>query len=200
MKNLRVLMAGIIGVVVVFLGAYLGSPYLANYALVNALRDGDADKIEALVDFSSVKDGLKTQFNSLIMAKLQNDPEMANNPFAGMAYAFVPMIVDGFVDVAVSPKGLASITSGNVPVPNEDTLSGSASAKLPDDQGAKSDDVVRKSAYVGLDRFKTSFADKETPDQKVAFVFERRNLFSWKLIKIELANALFEETALDVQP
>lgn len=104
------LLGGAGALLALFLAIYLASPLFAFGALKGALEAGDRDRLEQLIDFPSVKDGLKQDLNAAMMEQLTNDPEMKDNPFAGLGMALAPMMVDRMVDAMVTPAGLAKAT------------------------------------------------------------------------------------------
>lgn len=159
--------------------AYFASPFFAASALVEAMRRGDQKKIEALVDFPAVKDSLRTQMTEVLTDSMTNDPEMRDNPFAGMAVAMVPAMVGGAVDMMVSPKGLSALASGHTA-----PTAGEAPAATSD-----ADRPKHQFTYDSIDRFRSSAVSQSDPTQHVSFIFERRNVFSWKLVKVELPTA-----------
>ncbi len=186
MKQKTLIGFGAAGAVVAALAmAYFASPFFAASALVDAMRKGDRQKIEALVDFPAVKDSLRTQMTGVLTESMQSDPEMRDNPFAGMAMAMVPAMVGGAVDMMVSPKGLSALASGHTA-----PAAGEAPAAA-----SETDRPKHQFAYDSLDRFRSSAVSQTDPTQRVSFIFERRNVFSWKLVKVELPVA-----ALTPQP
>lgn len=178
MKNTKLIAGAVGAAVIAFATAYFTSPFFAASALVEAMRKDDQKKIEALVDFPAVKDSLRTQMTGVLTESMQNDPEMRENPFAGMAMAMVPTMVGGAVDMMASPRGLSALAEGQSAPMASDT-----SAPSP---AAESDRPKHQFAYDSLDRFRSSAVSQADPTQRVSFIFERRNVFSWKLVKVEL--------------
>lgn len=170
-------------VVILFGGAYFGSPYMAAKSLADAAQAGDKDKLDAMVDFPSVRDGLKSQFNAALTANMQNDPDMKDNPFAGLGM-MIPAITDRMVDSVVTPDGIAAMVKARR---SETTTTAPTPAPT---SSSKDDDTVRTYSYINLDRFRASAAAKSNSKQHVDFVFERRNLFTWKLVKIDMSEFL----------
>ncbi len=178
------------GAIIIFIGgAYLASPYFAAKALADAAQAGDKGKLDAMVDFPSVRDGLKSQFNAALTANMQNDPDMKDNPFAGLGMMMVPAIADRMVDAVVTPEGIARMAKARR---SETTTTEPTPAPT---SSTKDDDTVHSYKYVTLDRFRASAAAKSNLKQHVDFVFERRNLFTWKLVKIDMSDALLNTNA-----
>ncbi|MFA7595221.1 MAG: DUF2939 domain-containing protein [Novosphingobium sp.] len=158
-------------------GIYIGSPYYAAHALRNAALDADADEIEQSIDFPAVRDSLKSQMSAAMMTKLQNDPEMQNNPFAGLGAMLLPSIVDRAVDTYVTPDGIAAMVRGQKP-----TDKGKAELNP---------DIESRSEYVNLDRFRVRLRNARLNEEGPSLLFERRGFASWKLIRLEMpANLL----------
>src|SRR5207253_2740338 len=110
------LLVGIVGAALAIVGvAYAVSPILAARSLSAAAREGDADQLQQLVDFQAVRESLKGQLTARVMASVQGSPEMANNPFAGLAIAAAPMIVGQMIDGLVTPDGISAILTGRSP-------------------------------------------------------------------------------------
>ncbi|MDR6513410.1 hypothetical protein J2792_004304 [Novosphingobium capsulatum] len=169
-------------VVVGFVLAYFGSPYLAAHDLREALKAGDADRIEADVDISAVKDSLKSQLSAALMRKMQSDPDTKGNAFAALGALIVPAIIDKAIDTYVTPDGLAAIMKGQKPGGTQDNSTKNAVNYTSDED------------YIGFDRFRVNNEDKQSRRKGPSLVFERRGMFSWKLIKIELPQDLFDTT------
>jgi hypothetical protein len=167
---------GAIAAVALVVISYLASPVFAAGALRSALQSGDRDRLEQMIDFPAVKEGLKQDLNAALIEKLGSDPEMKDNPFAGLGVAFVPMIVDRMVDAMVTPAGLAKIARSNDTAAQQ----GGRVAK-----GAK---AQLHYAYVGLDRFRVT--DTTPGGDSAALVMERRGWFQWKLVRIQLPSSV----------
>lgn len=160
--------------------AYAGSPYLAASNLKAAAVSGDAAQIEANVDFPAVRDSLKSQMSAAMMQKLNSDPKMKDNPFAGLGMMMVPAIVDKVVDAYVTPDGLSALIQGAKPT----DAKGSA--------GSTNPNIEYDYEWVSSDRFRVNLTNIQTQQSGLALVFERRGVVSWKLIKVDLGDSFFE--------
>lgn len=161
-------------------GAFAGSPYLAASNLKAAAVSGDADQIEANVDFPAVRDSLKSEMSAAMMQKLNSDPEMKDNPFAGLGMMMMPAIVDKAVDAYVTPDGIAAVIRGSKPNDAKGS-DGSTNPKIEYDY-----------EWVNADRFRVNLTNTQTQQAGLALIFERRGVVSWKLIKIDLDDSFFE--------
>ena len=164
----------VVAVVVVLVAlAYVGSPYLAARDFVAAAKAGETDKLEAAVDFPAVRASLKTQLTAAVTARLQNDPAMRGNPFAGLGTMLMPSILNRMVDSVVTADSIAALArAGRI------VHVGSASAQA---QASEHD-----LHYLSLNRFEVTVRRKDQPGDPTNLVFERRGLFGWKLVRIEL--------------
>ncbi len=153
-------------------GIYFGSPYYAAYSLRSAALQADKDALDHKVDFPAVREGLKSQLSAALVAKMQNDPEMQDNPFVGLGILMMPAIVDRLVDVYVTADGISALMQGRSP---EDKK------KLQQNPYIES-----RSEYVGLDRFRVQIRNKTRNEDGPSFLFERQGFASWKMIKLEL--------------
>jgi len=160
-------------------GVYLGSPYYAIHSLRAAARDADTDKLEDSVDFPAVRESLKSQMSAAMMTKMQNDPEMRDNPFAGLGAMMIPTIIDRMIDSFVTPDGIAAMMRGQKPT---DAV-----------KADENPDVESSSAYVGLDRFRVRLHNKASDEEGPSFLLERRGFATWKLIRVEMPADLFED-------
>lgn len=94
-------------------GAYIAWPYISVWQLYSALRSQDADALTTRIDFPSLRTSLKDQVNALVMAKAVDNQQMADNPWAGLAVAVLPKIVDSMIDAYVTPAGVTQLFEAN---------------------------------------------------------------------------------------
>ncbi len=184
---------GWLGLVIglMFVGYYFGSAYYAAYNLKSSAQSGDIDHIEAAVDFPSVRQNLKDQMSVALTQKIENDPKIKDNPFAEMGMMLMLAIIDRAVDTYVTPDGVAQLAQGETPVAEAE---GEAEAQ---EEGAAATETAASVEYEyqwkGLNRFRVKTMNSETSEIGPELVFERRGIFAWKLIRIELPDTLFEE-------
>ena len=135
-------------IAILFVGAYFGSPYYAANRFKDAAMSADADRLDEAVDFPAVRENLKSQLSAAMMAHLQDDPSMKNNPFAGLGMMMAPAIVDKAVNAYVTPEGISALVKG----------------KKPDDAQATgmNPDIAFKYEWVSLDRFRVNTSNVKT--------------------------------------
>ncbi|MEA3009987.1 MAG: hypothetical protein QOJ91_1679 [Sphingomonadales bacterium] len=160
-------------------GIYVGSPYYAIYSLRNAALEADTDELEAGVDFPAVRDSLKSQMSAAMMTKMQNDPEMRNNPFAGLGAMMMPAIVDRMVDSFVTPDGIAAMMRGQKPTDRA--------------KAQANPDIESRTEYVNLNRFRVRLHNKKSNEDGPSLLLERRGFATWKLIKLEIPAGLLDD-------
>jgi hypothetical protein len=102
---------------------YLASPYYSFWRFTTALKAGDQQQFEEMVDFRSVRDSLKQQLRAKLAETRGKDPEPAEkpkeeNPLLALSDQFAPRLIDTLVDAYVTPAGLAALLAD---VKNADT-------------------------------------------------------------------------------
>jgi hypothetical protein len=137
-----------------------------------------------------VRDGLKSQIKSRMLAELAKDPAAKNNPFAALGALVIPAMVDGAVEIMVTPNNLATLIregkAAGLPVEPE-TAPGDPTAE----QGQAEKEAGKRSnavsaAYAGLDQFVVAIDDADNPGAPVELTLERRNVFGWRLVDVAL--------------
>jgi hypothetical protein len=165
-------------VILVVAGAYLASPLVAVRSFVSAARSGDSAKLDAAVDFSAVRESLKPQVSAAVTSRSRDLPRIGGVRLAGLGTLLAPAIADRAVDGIVTPRGIAALV----------TMRGTGH-----DEAAGPPARERTAyhyRYVGLDRFLVQLNRTERPDEVTGFTFERRNLFWWKLVRIDLPDGI----------
>lgn len=175
-------------VALLLVGGYLGSPYLAMKGLRDAAIAKDRDQLEARVDFPAVRESLKAQLNALMMREMQKAPEAKDNPFAGLVALIVPAIVDRAIDAYVTPEGMVALSQGDRPQVK-------ATGLAPSDVSAPAmpapEEPATRARYVNLGTFQVATRDKSKPASgEAVFVFRRKGLFAWRLVRIDLPKDL----------
>jgi len=177
-KKTWVVLATVLGL---FAICYFGSPFWAARQFKEAALSADVDRLDAAVDFPAVRESLKSQMTVALTAKMQNDPEMKSNPFAGLGMMMMPAIIGKMVDSFVTPDGMSAMMKRG-------QVKGDAT------ETTVNPDVEYSYDYRSLDRFAVTVAAPETKDGEAPrFVFERRGLFSWKMIRMEIPETVFAD-------
>ena len=159
--------------VTAFVLAYGASPYVAVRDFVAAAKQGDAEKLRGSVDFPAVRADLKPQLMAAVTTRMERDPQMRGNPFAGLGAMLMPSILDRMIDSVVTPEGIAALVrAGKV---GHAEMESAAPRRV--DYGFH---------YVALNRFDVTLRRQGAASDPVNLVFERRGLFAWKLVRIVL--------------
>ncbi|WP_337843884.1 DUF2939 domain-containing protein [Thermus sp.] len=93
--------------VLVLVGAFFASPYLALRGLGEAVVRQDAQALERYIDFPRVREALKADLNAALLKEMQG----TQDPFAGLGLLFAAGMVEAFL----TPEGLAALGTGLEP-------------------------------------------------------------------------------------
>jgi hypothetical protein len=177
-------------VVAVLLAAWIvAAPFLTFRSLVEAARNGDAARLERLVDFPAVRESLKAQLAGRLSGALERDRSLRESPFGALGALFGRSIVDQVVDAAVTPAGVAAmVRTGRAPLSDvsarKPALPPPPETAPPTPPGAPAPPPRRtRFAYAGPNTFKAVTIARDA--QPLTWVLERRGL-GWKLAAIEL--------------
>jgi hypothetical protein len=101
-------------VIVAVAALYLVSPYYAFWRFTQALKAGDQQRVERMVDFRSVRESLKKQLRAKLAETRAKDAKPAEQPKAetpllALSDQFAPRLIDTLVDAYVTPAGLAAL-------------------------------------------------------------------------------------------
>lgn len=103
---------GAIGIAVLAT-AYLAYPYYTLHRLGVALEAGDRPALEQLIDWPPLREGIKTDLNTLATRALAHHAGPDGNAEAaleaGLAAILMPLLVQRAVDAYVTPAGIAEL-------------------------------------------------------------------------------------------
>ena len=117
----------IVTAIVLLLALYLVSPYYSFWRFTAALKAGDQQKFERMVDFRSVRESLKKQLRAKLNEGKPKEPKKEPSLF-GLSDQFAPRLIDTLVDAYVTPAGLAALLAD---VKNVQGLPGSGDPDAP---------------------------------------------------------------------
>lgn len=165
----------IISVVVFFvliMGYVFAGPYITMNAIKSDIKNKNTEGLKENIDFPVLRENLKEQMTDMAMRKMQEDKELQNNPFAGLAVMMMPGIINNAIDLYVSPYGITRLSEGKKPIKDgNQTISESEIFKDAD------------TSFESLSKFSIKVKNKEGND--VDFILTRDGI-SWKLTNIEL--------------
>ncbi len=164
--------------------AFFSAPWFAFRALKAAAKAEDVSAVAQLVDFPAVRKSLTTQLVPE-RAVTPETPSIWSDPLGAMRRALEPLAppaprVDGYL----SAEGLSALTRGYRP--------GAAPpvAEPSEDAVARLKAVVKGPhptfAYWGVDRARLAVERPGAEDVTTVFTFERKALFTWRLVHIQL--------------
>jgi len=163
MKRKGVLTA--VGVLLLALAAYIWySPYLFLTNLQKAIMERNTARLERMVDFPRLREGLKNQ----LMTKLTEEVQKSKDPFSGLGLAFASLLIDPLVNALLTPEGLAALGRG-------------VSADSPPQAPLE---AVRdwRLRYSGFNL--AYIYPKDSPKNRL--YLERVGLFGWKVVRMDL--------------
>jgi len=96
----------LIGAVLAVAFTYGVYPYVTLYRLGQAIRDGNAARLETMVDWSSVREGIKEDICDFVIDEPQQIREAGKLPPFGAG--FMRGIATNAVDKRVTPEGLVA--------------------------------------------------------------------------------------------
>jgi hypothetical protein len=176
----RLIVGVVAGAVALFAFAWAAAPVIAAQALIRAAKAGDEEKIERLVDFPSLRESLKEELETTLVARMRADPRVTESGLGGLGMMLAPMLVSGAVDVLVTPEVVADmVRTAEAPDPTR------PADPAPTDK-ADSDDIHQSWGYRSLNEFAVTLTDRDRPDDRLALILERRGLFDWKLAAVDI--------------
>ena len=168
----RLIVVAIVGTALAFVAA----PFFAFRAVKAAARDGDGNALVQLVDYPAVRQGLRPQVAAATVSA-PAPPDIWTDPIGAVRRAIEPVIpTPPAVEPYLSASGLYDLTRGYGP------------GKAPPDAGKRPFPRLR---YWGPNRARFAVAPKgaKAGAGAVIFTFERRDLFTWKLVQIRLPDS-----------
>ncbi|HWE45343.1 MAG TPA: DUF2939 domain-containing protein [Caulobacteraceae bacterium] len=174
--------AAVVGVFAVILAVYALSPLFAANAVVAALKTGDRDRLEQLIDFPTVRAHLKEDLRARLSQKMES--EAKDNAFASALGSLIgPTLIDRAVDNFMTPAMMsAAIRNGS------QTSASSTSKSAGSD---KASGPKTRLGYDGLNRFKITYlGDDGGP--AIGLIMTRQGLFGWRVTRIDLSPELLD--------
>ena len=98
-------------ILIALVALYVVSPYYSFWRFTQALKAGDQQRFEKMVDFRSVRESLKKQFKAKLA---EGKPAATEQPkkepsLLTLSDQFAPRLIDTLVDAYVTPAGLAAL-------------------------------------------------------------------------------------------
>jgi len=171
-----------IAVVAVFFLGYIGvGPFLAMSGIKSGIETKDSVMLSEHIDFQSLRQNLKDQFNAKMIMDLQSKEK--NNPFGALAAGFASKLVDGIVDGMVTPAGLAQMISGKAPSKPGEAPSQKEGEKVMPGKSAEKKELFENARFGFDSTSKFSIWVPTKKEEEVRFLLVRNGL-DWKLSNI----------------
>jgi hypothetical protein len=114
------------------------------------------------------------------------DPKLRDNPFAALGQMLLVGVIDKAVDAYATPDAIAEMVATNK-APEHISTDAPPPIEQPKPEPKAKSTTEAHYAYDGLNHFRATYRDKtDKPGDELGLVMERRGLFTWKLVKIEL--------------
>jgi hypothetical protein len=160
-----------------------------------AAQQNDKDRLRDLIDFDSVKTGLKEDIKAQIVASTTES--VKDNPFAALGVALASMVVDPLVDSIVSPAGITRLVEdGRIgPQPGDPASPPSSKAA---EKPAMGDGMKIQYSYDDFSRYRVRIRQPGMEsDQALTLTLRREGLFSWKLTRVSIPTHLLGSLSKD---
>ena len=162
--------------IVIGLGSYLASgPFITIHGIKSSIKEKDSDRLSTYVEFDLLKKNLKEQFNTQMLKATSADPDQ--NPLGVMVAGFASQVVDGLLDVYLTPSSIALLLEGEKP----DRYRSSFKRQNSTQKETAEPLEEYKVRYVSHDRF--YIYTKGSYDQEIKIVLQRFGL-DWKITNI----------------
>lgn len=176
--------------------AYIAYPYFSLWRLGVALENKDAAALESKIEWPSVRQGLKDDFNALFMTQMaasMKDQE-DNAAFAALGMALGGAIVNQMIDSIVTPQGIAILFQGDrpeLPTPmrpgSGETITATAKPAMDqNDRKSRGPDIVW-AFFEGPTSFRASLRGPNQPEHEKPLDIRMELVGGvWKLTRIML--------------
>lgn len=166
--------AGLLAIVIGVALYLVASPYITVHQMKVAAEKRDGEALSEHIDYPSVRQSLKDQLKAELVKELAEE-EAADNPFAALGTLMASAIVDGLVDVFVTPTGMRYLMSGESISLEEATTEGV--------EEAPAQPLFKNASmgYEGLNKFVVKVPGDF--EEEAVFVMRREGL-KWKITEI----------------
>ncbi len=161
-------------VIVLLLGWYVASPYIALHQMRAAAENRDAEALSEHIDFPALKEDLKASFSAKMMAEAAKAP--SDEPFAAAGSALAMAMIGPMIDAMVTPQAVAMMMKGEKPSP----------ANMAEQSSEPQREPNVSASYKGLNTFAVTVSEPEDQTSSFKLIFKRHGFFNWKLTSAEL--------------
>lgn len=161
-------------------GAFFGAPAFAFFALRSAAQSQDVQGLADLVDFTAVRASLRPQLSDDPQA-MTPAPSLMEDPIGAIRHRLEQGQAAPDVDAYLTPEAMAGLTFGEGRYASERTRAGQG---IEPAVGGGLGEPWPRPRYWGVNRVRMTVAD--AGGSETAFTFERKGLFTWKLVHVGL--------------
>jgi hypothetical protein len=188
-------------VIVTFGTASFASPFWAMRQLRAAAAAGDSAALEHYVDFPALRESVKAELQTNVIAPMVADSKLKDSPIAGVGAMMATAMLGPVVDSMVSPAGIAKMVQGRAlpgtgsaeraseaasAAPSSPSPQTAAPASPPAPAVESKADVHPQSHYDGPSRFIVTYDVGGSTAKSAQLILHRDGLFSWKLAGVKL--------------
>lgn len=175
------LVAGAAIVAVALLAAWLyASPYVVIDRVRRAAERGDADTVNAHVDFPAVRQSVRTWLEA---ATAQGGGEGRAHPLGSLGRMLGPGMTDRIADALVTPETVRQLLQGRVP--RSVSRGGGGGGRRAEEGSEGSPETKVEMRYESWNRFVVTVRRPRRPQDEVGLVWRRDGL-SWVLAGVRL--------------
>ncbi|UUM28366.1 DUF2939 domain-containing protein [Acinetobacter colistiniresistens] len=180
-KKLKI---SIVALLLLMMAYLFASPYLTIYQIRQALKNEDTTALAHYVDFPSVRQDLKDQFNAALLKKFPEDEQGREGSFAALGTLLASSMVDKMVDMMVSPQGVSMLLQGKKLKEGLPYSVHSQPVQAETQKQSSPQQVKYRSHYQSLNQFVVEIQQAEQRS-KMNVIMQRQGL-SWKVTQIQL--------------
>ncbi|MCW3480047.1 DUF2939 domain-containing protein [Neisseriaceae bacterium JH1-16] len=164
------------------------SPYYTLTKLRDAARAGNADYVNAHIDYPAVRDSLQASMTAVATRKLGGAEAVQHNPFARFGAAIAGAVSRPLTEALVTPDGMRELLqqtehrSGDEQAENKSAEPADGEAAPPPNEEKPLRNIG--AGYRNWHEFRVGADSRIGP---LALVFQRQGLFEWKLTAVEVS-------------
>jgi hypothetical protein len=158
--------------------AFATAPLFAFRAVRSAAEFGDVQALGQLVDYNAVRQSLRTQVRPA-SAERRPPADLLRDPIGALRRAWEPASPQADVDRYLTPESIAALAQGRGAPAADAPLPGSGLWGGP----------VPAVRFWSTDRVRLGVADPARRAPETIFTFERRKMFTWRLVGVRLPRA-----------
>jgi hypothetical protein len=182
-------LAIIIAVFGILAGYVYATPYITLFMLKGAIEAKSAKEVEKFIDFSDVRDSLRSQLTDYLQDQVINGNE--SEGFAQLAAGIGNAVGSTYIDALVRPGSLQKWLDGE----SNNEQNGAPSIPLASELTEHGDKYSLN--YKSFETFEVKLREKGVVS---GFTLERRNIIGWKIVGITVDVSSLESASRKHEP